>query len=370
MQLKSKSGMAGFRAASLLIAFQMIWAATAEAASKNVWIDSPVNTAESAKRMYRCGSGTECFTANTSWPEGASWTWYGASLRGNATNYPSSACRDMTAPEGPVNVTAVYNGEVSFAAIVAAVTVDWTTVAVTPADRKRTTLGVREEVNLSVLPSSVSPVTWWLWPPTGGGSLSTSSGSTVTFTAADTYSSPAIYAIVGDEQSVVAECITSFNVIPPSGVAFAKLADKHVQGTCSAGFHARATILPASVSFYHIQISELECAAMATGCYAQWNYLVHPRWSDGGPGWLTPSQANTLETCVDYVWSGIVSSPYCAGLFVWSIPWNYRGIGDGGDGHYFATLDHVATGTDTGTCTMTKNNTSTTCNASDPTIDW
>ncbi len=348
----------------------VIWPPTASAVSKNVWIEKPVNTAACAKRVYRCGSGTECFTAKTSWPEGAAWTWYGASLQGSATNSPSGACRELVAPQGPVNVTAVYNGEVSFAAVVTAVKLDWTTVATTPADRKRNTVGVGEEVELSILPGSVSPVTWWLWPSSGAGRLSSGSGSSVTFTAGATAGNPTIYAIVGDEESLGTECMASLSVIPPGGVVFTGLGNKHEQWSCSAGFHAQVILLPASVSFYRIEVSEMECSGTGSGCYAAWNYAIHPSWSDQGLGWLNPAQNNALPTSVDYVWSGALYPPFSAGLFQWQIPWHYRLIGESGDGYYFATLSHVVTATDTGTCTITKNNLSATFSPSDPSVEW
>ena len=339
---------------------------TARAVSKNLWIDTPVNTAESTKCEYRCCSGTECFTAKTSWPQGAAWTWYGATLQGIATGYPSSACREFTAPEGPVSVTAVYNGEVSYAAFVTAVKLDWTTVATTPVDRKRTTVGVGEEVNLSILPSSASPVAWSLWPTTGAGTLSASSGSTTTFTAGDTGANPTIYVVIGNAESLAAECIVSFSVIPPSGVAFTKLLDRHLQWSCSAGFHAQVTILPSNVSFYRAQISELECYATASGCYGFRNNELHPRWCEG---WLTPAQDNSLPTSVDYVWSGTIYPTYRAGAFLWPIPLNYRLPADSSDGHYFGTLNHYATATASGVCTMNKNYVSVTYSPADPTCN-
>jgi hypothetical protein len=273
----------------------------------------------------------------------------------------------MTAPEGPVNVTAVYNGEVAFAAIVTAVQLDSTTVATIPSNRKRTTLGVGEQVTLTLSPSSASPVSWWLAPSFGAGSLSASTGSTVTFTAGDTSADPTIYVMVGDSTSHQAECIQPFTVIPPSGVQFTKLSERHEQWTCSAGFHAQVTILPTMVSFYRTQISEMSCyPSAAQGCYALMSNDQHPRWSS----WYTPSQDNRLSTSVDYVFSNIVRYPYSAGLFVWNIPWNYRVIGNSSDGYSFTYLDHVQTATDTGYCTMSKNGQSASFYPADPSVNW
>jgi hypothetical protein len=347
---------------------------SASAASKNVWIESPVDTRDGAKKLYRCGSGTESFLAGTSWPAGGSWTWYGATQQGSATDQPSNASHDFTAPEGPCNVTTVYNGEVSFAAIVTAVKVDHATEATTPSDRTRTTIGVCERVVLSILPSSVGSVTtWYIWPTSGAGTLSASSGATTTLTASDTASQPEIYVLVGEQDALAAECILSFNVIPPDDVGFTtKLGEWHVQGTCSAGFHARVTILPTTVSFYNIEISELDCYATATGCYAPWNGLRHLPWPEQPSvgSWLRPAQDNRLSTAVDYAYTPALNPPFSAGTFLWQIPWHYRKLGDTSTGHYFRTLDEQATATADGTCTISKAGMSSTFTPADPTVNF
>jgi hypothetical protein len=339
---------------------------SASAASKNVWIESPVDTRDGAKKLYRCGSGTESFVAGTSWPTGGSWTWYGATLQGSATDRPSKASYYFTAPEGPCNVTAAYNGEVSFAEIVTAVKVDHTTEATTPSDRTRTTIGVCERVVLSILPNSVGSVTsWYIWPTTGGGTLSASSGATTTLTASDTASQPEIYVLVGEQDALGAECILSFNVIPPDDVAFGpKLGQWHIQGTCSAGFHAQVTILPTTVSFYRIQISELTCYGTGTGCYSPWNGQPHQTWT------VTPSQDNRLSTVVDYVYTPVLNPPFSAGTFLWQIPWHYRRLGDSSSGYYFRTLDQQATAGSDGTCTISKAGMPSTFAPADPTVNF
>jgi hypothetical protein len=116
----------------------------------------------------------------------------------------------------------------------------------------------------------------------------------------------------------------------------------------------------------------MECYSTATGCYsnAGWNNLLHQNWTGQGLGWLSPAQNNYLPTSVDYVYSGAIHSPFSAGTFVWPIPWNCRKNGATNDGYNFATLNHEATATATGRCTMSKNLVSVTFDPGDTTVNW
>jgi hypothetical protein len=246
-----------------IITADILWPVLVNGVSKNVWIEDPVDTRESAKKVYRCGSGTEGFLARTAWPEGGSWTWYGATLQGSATAHPSSASHEFTAPEGPCTVSAAYNGEVSYAVIFTAVKLDHVTEATTPTDRARTTVGIAERVDLTITPTS--PVTWYIWPTTGAGTLSSQTGATTRFSASRSPSNPEIYAIVGEADALQAECILDFTVIPPNGVSY------NQDNADCAGYPHNAgppnnfigngrvfpvTLLPTTVSFYRARLRE------------------------------------------------------------------------------------------------------------------
>lgn len=95
-----------------------------QAANKNVWIEYPVDTYDSAKDMTVCIGQAVTFTARTSHPPGFTWSWSGATISGSATNHPTSdASKTFSTAGGPFSVTATYNSETSHAARVTVVEV-------------------------------------------------------------------------------------------------------------------------------------------------------------------------------------------------------------------------------------------------------
>lgn len=236
-----------------------------------------------------------------------------------------------------------------------------------PAPQSRTNIGVCEEVNLTLI-GGPSTTTWSL---SGAGTLSTTSGTTTLFTAPDVPNNCTITANYPGGPGLCSAI--TFSVVSPSAVLFVSppLGRKHTTNVCDAGFHAQVVILPTNVSFYNIEISEMNASATATGCYSQWNGRIHQTWTQQGVGWLTPGPTNYLPIIVDYVYSGAVTPPVSSsGIFTWSIPWNYRKHGNQNDGYTFATLNQVATGSTNATCTMSKNGMSVTNALADPTINY
>lgn len=221
-------------------------------------------------------------------------------------------------------------------------------VATTPTNRARNIIGVCEQVSLSF--SSALP-TNLVWSVSGGGTLSTNYGKSNIFTAPDVAATNVITMTYPGTSISVKK---TFYVQTPIGVKFDKIASQHTQGACEAGFHAGVTILNTNVSFYNVEISEMNCTATGSGCWAFANGIVHPTWTQQGAGWLTPAYNNIINTnTVDYV-RVFLAVPNGPGTFVWPIPWNYRKHGATNDGHYFATLTMTATATDTN-CTVEKN---------------
>lgn len=236
-------------------------------------------------------------------------------------------------------------------------------VATTPTDQARTTVGVCEDVNVSVVGNPSCPITWTL---SGGGVINPTNGTSTTFSAPDAQSTCIVTA-----NFTGGACNQTFGVAPPSGVRFVKLGEKHTQGQLDAGFHAQCIILDTSVSFYNIEISEMHATYTGDGCFAWVNGQVHPTWTEQGPGWLTPGQNNYLSTGVDYTY--ICARPAAGpgpGTASCPIPWNYRKHGATNDGYNFATLTSSASAT-TNVCTKSKNGMSSTpFNISDPTVSY
>lgn len=136
------------------------------------------------------------------------------------------------------------------------VKVDSETVATTPADRTRKTIGIAEEVVCTLNPPLSAT-----WSLVGGGSIvSAPDGTSASFTAPETPCTPVVHAQVGG-----ADCEVSFNVIAPTGMNY------HQDNQWCLGFPRKpsppaimigvgrkfpVTILPTTVSFYNAEFRE------------------------------------------------------------------------------------------------------------------
>ena len=236
-------------------------------------------------------------------------------------------------------------------------------VATTPSNQARTNLGVCEQVNLYFNPAL--PTTNVTWSATAGG-LAVTSGITNLFTASDNATNVTVTATVGSMPVNF-----YFKVFAPTGVVFVKLGEKHTQGSLDAGFHAQCILSPTNVSFYNIEISEMNATYTGSGCFAFINGQIHKTWIQQGVGWLTPGQNNYLNPEVDYTYlSAMPPAGPGPGTDSCPIPWNYREHGTTNDGYNFATLTSSAIAT-TNVCTKSKNGmSSTSFNISDPTVNW
>jgi hypothetical protein len=153
------------------------------------------------------------------------------------------------------------------------------TVATTPADRTRTTIGIAEQVTCSVDPSSWSDkdcnttpdpnviendtmgtVTWSV---AGAGSVSPTTGNSTTLSAHKSAGTATVQAEVKDSQTKYSDLVTktkAFSVIAPNDESVARIADV---GYPPAGNNRigqrttwRVTVLPTSVSFYNAEFRE------------------------------------------------------------------------------------------------------------------
>jgi hypothetical protein len=148
------------------------------------------------------------------------------------------------------------------------------TIAVEPSDRTRRTIGVGEEVNLSLIGSMGScPITWWM---DGDGSLDVQEDF-VKFTADDRALTLTIY--VG----YCAECVLAsvqFEVIEPTGVLF-----ENYEGPSgvtpltwpghdyiSLGYGPRVYVQPDTVNFYNIKLYESDAKTQASGRFV----IIYP----------------------------------------------------------------------------------------------
>jgi len=233
-------------------------------------------------------------------------------------------------------------------------------------DPNRTTIGVCEHVGLSISGAPPDAVVDW---DTSAGGLAVS-GSTATFLAPD---QPATATITANINGHPLPPLV-LNVIRPSGIQFANppLAKEHLYNCCDAGFHTQVIILPTSVCFYNIDISEMHTNAIADGCYSSFNGSADPHksWTEQGFGWLQPNDNNNLPTTVDYCEGPPIDPPYSEGHFEWDIPWNYRLHGATDDGYNFKVIHQTTDATSTGKCTTSKANMTVSFEAGDANANW
>jgi hypothetical protein len=225
------------------------------------------------------------------------------------------------------------------------------TIAKTPADRQRTTIGVGEEVKLSTDPAVVVD-----WTVAGGGTCAPARGTTTTFTAPGA----AATSVITATPAAGAAMTITFDVIPPTGVIMTAGAPFfHTQGQPTSGFTAVTTVIqPTTVSFYRLEDYEGAVNATADGVFKRWNGLPHAE----GTVWLGYSQANVSVAPDTIYTNGFVADGKpgdLSGNYLWPIPWHYHISGDGivvggGRGTRYTTLDHQSVANKAGATTTSK----------------
>lgn len=233
-------------------------------------------------------------------------------------------------------------------------TLDVVNEASTPADNKRTTVGVCEVTEINVVEGL--QVNWEI--VSGEGVITSTYGASICFIAPTEASTVTIKATGPncDEEIV-------FTVIEPSGVLMNKIGEQHVNGMANSGFCANPVILPTSVSFTGLQIREGVVAGVGTGSFSGGNGQVHPLGD-----WFPIGENNTNPFAVDNIRS-FADAPnpnpngYTFGFFLWAIPWEYK---CGGTEKQFTVVNHFEQIYTDGTITMSKGGASSTHAVSDP----
>lgn len=320
---------------------------------------APVNLVVSPNPFTNCVGTTQGFTAS-----GApgtftySWSASGATMVGSPTGsqnanatflFSTPGTATITAQAGPLSTTA--NGT-----IIGPTNILHVTLASCPADTSRTTIGVGEQLTLTLSPDCGTPI-WWVL--SGDGTLSAMSGNPVTFTAGDQAGSPIV---IGTEGGV-SQSVT-FNVIPPSNVQFTKDGgDRHLQYFTSAGFLAHVKILPTTVSFGAIHVRE-DSAPLSSASGVWTTMGTHPQGD-----WEAINDDNTLGTSDGDDHVAAWSSGVQPGGFTWSIPVRYA-VDTSGNGYVFWTYDQVFTADNNGTAVQSKNGVLTAPMPVDAPTDW
>lgn len=209
-------------------------------------------------------------------------------------------------------------------------TIATTTLATAPdgTANTRRTVGVNEQVQMT---SSVS-ASW----SAGGGSITPTSGTTVTWTAPPDGRSCSVTATPASGGS----CSVSMRVLPPSHRSLVKISDRaYTAGLAGSGFRANVTIMPTNVSFTRTEVREEEVEASATGYYDTVHGLdkaVHP-----ATAWLSPNASNS--GLIDTIGTNPpgLGGPFSVGTFIWPIPQHHRPAGGSGSGTRYSTGTHA-----------------------------
>ncbi len=211
------------------------------------------------------------------------------------------------------------------------------TVATSPANRSRLTVGVGEQVKLTFSGSSAN------WSVSGGQGTVTASGKTSIYSASIT---PATETIVAVDTVNSASATITFDVIKPTGLLFERepgTTIHHHKNWPDIGFSAKVFLEPGTVSFEFIGVREHDANYVATGYYSWENGLSHGGATNAevvtslvpGKGWLLAEP--------DDVWSGRQPAipPFAPGHETVDIPWEYDAAADGDAGPFFPIVNVV-----------------------------
>ncbi len=232
------------------------------------------------------------------------------------------------------------------------------TAATVPTDRARTTVGVGEEVTVTVDPA---PATWLV---SGAGTVSPSSGASVTFRAADRAGSATVTA-----DGAGGSCTITFTVIEPSGIMMSRVSlVRHGKGHPDCGFLARPYVQPATVSFYNIEVRERNSHSTATGYFKPFDGCTHQSETQLASEWYTVQECceglGSPVDCYDEIYSGYPGIPTpSVGLMTFPITWQFQ-VG-GGAAKSMPDFEQRHTVTATGDCTTSKGGASETTHQSD-----
>ena len=240
------------------------------------------------------------------------------------------------------------------------------TVVTVPANRSRTTIGVGEDVSLTVSPG---PATWSVG---GEGVLSSDSGTSVTFRAGRNAGTVVITAV-----GAGCSCSITFTVIAPSAVFMGRqpnTAVKHTNGRPDCGFLGQFFLRPDTVSFINVEVREKNSHCTARGFFAPFNNCTHQPAAQTESAWFTMNDCipgkGTPANLNDNIYSGDPGTgpPFTAGTMVFPIDWEYRVWGGPAQALPHFEQSHVVN--TAGKCTTSKGGTSVTTNPSDATSSW
>ena len=239
-----------------------------------------VDPTQNAKYFYDAGTGVNGGTERVQLKAIASCGYHFKEWSGEGACYPGSSSTPVALAgcENP-SITLVMNKKRSVVPVfeIATLEIQSQTVKTQPPDTARRTIGVGEEVHLTITGYTGSgPISWSL---IGGGVLSVTGYNEAKFTAPDRASTAEITALSCTQRSL--DTII-FSVIEPSGVLFENNSEPGVGGGSppvrnwiSLEYAANVYVQPDTVNFYRIKLYEGGADTVATGRFAT-TYPVPP----------------------------------------------------------------------------------------------
>jgi hypothetical protein len=240
-------------------------------------------------------------------------------------------------------------------------TITTETVATQPANRARTTIGVGEEVRCTFSLGSAT------WSKSGSGTLSATSGSSISYTAPDVAGTDTVTA-TGSGCTIP----VTFTIIAPSTISMTRITDvEHHQGYCTIGMRTDVCLGPDTVNFYNIKYHEVDCTpAVADGvysCRSSDHHDAHPATLNATHN-VTASRGTVMDAN-DHVYSGhcgpAPANP--TGRELYNIPYEYK-VGSGAFHRMTSVADHEITCEATGALHARKAGAAADTTVSSPTV--
>lgn len=248
------------------------------------------------------------------------------------------------------------------------------TVATSPANQARTTIGVGEEVDIDIHgnPAAIVKV--------GGGTITANSGNYTTLTAGDDAEDITITATGNG-----CGCVSSitFHVVRPANWTMKRKSGtnlKHTNGQPDCGWQATLYLHPNNVNFYNVEVREMDSQSVATGSY---NPSNHGDWHGSYPppervsSWLPMVDHTDADGSVmgghDNIYSGYpgtnvtgTAPPFVVGSYYWPISWQWK-VASLTNVHTFAEVRQEHEIFADGRCESRKGGHTESCLYSDPT---
>ena len=217
------------------------------------------------------------------------------------------------------------------------------TVSSMPANRDRKKLGVREESEVTVTPASAGTINWSLIDQKDA-AIDSTTGYNIKFKADTRTNDTTLRATfdTGDTHDIL------WNVVQPTGERALKKADlAFAAGTQGAGMTLEYTTLPNDVSFYQVEVLEVDKGTSnVTGFFT--HFAAASLQHQPNPNLIPLAQDNIWGDSAWFNGWGFPPSSghprsWAYGTYQWDIDVMWRTVGEGGNGLLLGTRTQLHT---------------------------